>query len=200
MSQPTPENLKAALDALIDLISKNPDILEGLGFEPSEVPVSEEPREGVEEPETGRTTPQGNPIVATDTSIVDKAANLFDQAASAVFQWFQQAALEDELRRGSQSTKTVASAAARTTAQAKAQAARAAYMDIAEALGPLADEIIRMTYEYIQLRDTLLLSYARGEAGMGELRAAHGMMLDMLRYIATYKLKIPPAEATGGGA
>lgn len=200
MSQPTPENLKAALDTLIDLLSKNPDILEGLDVEPNEVPVSEEPEEGTEEPETGRTTSQGNPIVTTDTSIVDKAANLFDQAASAVVQWFQQAALEDEMRRSSESTKTVASAAAKTTAQVKAQSAKAAYTDIAEILGPLADEVVRMTYEYIQVRDVALTRYLQGEISGTEFGRVHDWMMDLLRYIATYKLKTPPIETTGEGA
>jgi cytoskeletal protein RodZ len=199
MSQPKPENLKAALDALIDLLNKNPDILQGLNVEPNEVPVSEEPQEGTKEPETGRTTPQGNPIVTTDTSTVDKAANLFDQAASAVVQWFQQAALEDEMRKNEQSTRTVASAAAKTTVQVKTQAARAAYADIAEVLGPLADEIIRMTYEYIQVRDAALTKYLQGEISGTEFGRVHDWMMDLLRYIATYKLKIPPVEITGGG-
>ena len=136
----------------------------------------------------------------TDTSAIDKASRLYDEAAGAVLQWFQQAALEDELRRQREAARTVAEAASRTAARVKAETARAAYADIREALGPLADEIVRMAYEYIQLRDWALLQYMQGEIAGTELARIHGMMMDMLRYIATYKLKIPPTEATGGGA
>jgi hypothetical protein len=200
MSQHTPEELKAALDALIDLINKNPDILEGLSYNPEDIPKAEEPKEGTEKPEPGKTTPEGNPVLVTDTSTIDKANELFEKASSAIVQWFQQAALEDELRRQRESSKTAAEAASKTAARVKAETAKAAYADIREALGPLADEIVRMTYEYIQLRDWAVHQYIQGEIAGTEFGRVHGWMMDMLRYIATYKLKIPPVEATGGGA
>jgi len=200
VSQLTPEKLKAALDALIDLINKNPDILEGLSYNPEDIPRTEEPKEGTEKPEPGKTTPEGNPILVTDTSTIDKANELFEKASSAIVQWFQQAALEDELRRQLDATRTAAEAASKTVARVKAETAKAAYADIREALGPLADEIVRMAYEYIQVRDAALTSYLQGEIPGTEFGRVHGWMMDMLRYIATYKLKIPPVEATGGGA
>ncbi|MEM4455431.1 MAG: hypothetical protein QXT28_12005 [Thermofilaceae archaeon] len=88
---------------------------------------------------------------------------------------------------------TAAIASARTTSAAekvKTETAKAALFDVREALGPLADEILRMLIEYISLRDYIFQLVAEGEASLLELTRAHSLVMDLLNYIARYKLKI----------
>ncbi|MEM4455234.1 MAG: hypothetical protein QXT28_11020 [Thermofilaceae archaeon] len=88
---------------------------------------------------------------------------------------------------------TAAIASARTTSAAekvKTETAKAALFDVREALGPLADEILRMLIEYISLRDYIFQLVTQGEASMLDLTRAHSLVMDLLNYIARYKLKI----------
>ncbi|MEM4030265.1 MAG: hypothetical protein QXO02_10230 [Thermofilaceae archaeon] len=92
------------------------------------------------------------------------------------------------------STETAAAiASARTTSAAdkvKTETAKAALFDVREALGPLADEILRMLVEYISLRDYIFQLVTQGEASLLDLTRAHSLVMDLLNYIARYKLKI----------
>lgn len=88
---------------------------------------------------------------------------------------------------------TAAIASARTTSAAstvKTETAKAALFDVREALGPLADEILRMLIEYISLRDYIFNLVSEGEASLLDLTRAHNLVMDVLNYIARYKLKI----------
>ncbi|MEM4454814.1 MAG: hypothetical protein QXT28_08905 [Thermofilaceae archaeon] len=128
-----------------------------------------------------------------DTNLQDTVNKSEDEVEEAAF-WISRMMETLTPPAYTASTATAAAiASARTTsaaATAKTETAKAALFDVREALGPLADEILRMLIEYISLRDYIFQLVTQGEASLLDLTRAHSLVMDLLNYIARYKLKI----------
>lgn len=129
-------------------------------------------------------------------TIAQNVEDEIEEAAIAILQ-----TLEEYVPAAGGTERATASAiaSARTTSAAasvKTESAKAAMFDLRVALGPLADEILRMLSEYIALRDILLQYYMEGEATLMDVARAHGLMMDLFNYIARYKLQL--TQETGG--
>ncbi|MEM2410822.1 MAG: hypothetical protein QXF87_09885 [Thermofilaceae archaeon] len=128
-----------------------------------------------------------------ETNLQD-AVNEGEDEVESVALWISQMIKTLQPPAYTASTGTAATiASARTTSAAEkatTETAKAALFDVREALGPLADEILRMLVEYISLRDYIFQLAVEGEASLLDLIRAHNLVMDMLNYIARYKLKI----------